>query len=177
MEQIISTNSTSISVGVQEESFCDVLAQLGKTLWLDNSSGKWFLVTVVRPFKWVSLLFFTAKYKCKVYSRRLQNVWISLGSHTLRISLLWRMLFTSMMTISLEWSSPKSFYTTKIRTLAIPLTQKWRDCLKELLTSTKINLIWSIWPVDNFRHRNENLTMRKKPKFVFKQTLLKWSED
>ena len=50
-ECIVPTNSTSISVGVQEESFCKALAELGKTLWLDNGFGERFLVTAVKPFK------------------------------------------------------------------------------------------------------------------------------
>ena len=50
-EHIVLTNSTSISVGVQEESFCKALAKLGKTLWLDNGFGEHFLITAVKPFK------------------------------------------------------------------------------------------------------------------------------
>ena len=50
-ECIVPTNSTSISVGVQEESFCEALAELGKTLWLENGFRERFLVTVVKPFK------------------------------------------------------------------------------------------------------------------------------
>ena len=41
-ERIVPPNSTSISIGVQEESFCEALADLGKTLWLDNGFGKRF---------------------------------------------------------------------------------------------------------------------------------------
>ena len=50
-ERIVPPNSTSISIGVQEESLCEVLADLGKTLWLDNGFGERFLVTAVKPFK------------------------------------------------------------------------------------------------------------------------------
>ena len=50
-ERIVLPNSTSISIGVQEESFCEALADLGKTLWLDNGFGKRFLLTAVKPFK------------------------------------------------------------------------------------------------------------------------------
>ena len=50
-ERIVPTNSTSISVGVQEESFCKALVDLGKTLWLDNRFGERFLVTAIKPFK------------------------------------------------------------------------------------------------------------------------------
>ena len=50
-ERIVPPNSTSISINVQEESFCEVLADLGKTLWLDNGFGERFLVTAVKPFK------------------------------------------------------------------------------------------------------------------------------
>ena len=35
-ECIVPPNSTSKSIGVQEESFCKALSDLGKTLWLDN---------------------------------------------------------------------------------------------------------------------------------------------
>ena len=54
-EWIVPTNSTSISVGIQEESFCEALVDLGKTLWLDNGFGERFLVTAVKPFKWVTM--------------------------------------------------------------------------------------------------------------------------
>ena len=50
-ECIVPPNSTSISIGVQEESFCEALVDLGKTLWLDNGFGKRFLLTAVKPFK------------------------------------------------------------------------------------------------------------------------------
>ena len=50
-ERIVPPNATSISIGIQEESFCEALAELGKTLWLDNRFGERFLVTAVKPFK------------------------------------------------------------------------------------------------------------------------------
>ena len=50
-ECIVPPNSASISIGIQEESFCEVLADLGKTLWLDNGFGERFLLTAVKPFK------------------------------------------------------------------------------------------------------------------------------
>ena len=50
-EHIVPPNSTSISIGIQEESFCEALADLGKTLWLDNGFGERFLLTAVKPFK------------------------------------------------------------------------------------------------------------------------------
>ena len=50
-ECIVPPNSTSISIGVQEESFCEALADLGKTLWLDNGFSERFLLTAVKPFK------------------------------------------------------------------------------------------------------------------------------
>ena len=50
-ERIVPPNSTSISIGVQEESFCEALADLGKMLWLDNGFGEIFLLTAVKPFK------------------------------------------------------------------------------------------------------------------------------
>ena len=50
-ERIVLPNSTSISIGIQEESFCEALADLGKTLWLDNGFVKKFLLTAVKPFK------------------------------------------------------------------------------------------------------------------------------
>ena len=49
-ERIVPPNSTSISIGIQEESFCEALADLGKTLWLDNWFGERFLLTAVKPF-------------------------------------------------------------------------------------------------------------------------------
>ena len=50
-ERIVPPNATSISIGIQEESFCEALAELGKTLWLDNEFGERFRVTAVKPFK------------------------------------------------------------------------------------------------------------------------------
>ena len=50
-EHIVPPYSTSISIGIQEESFCEALADLGKTLWLDNGFGERFLLTAVKPFK------------------------------------------------------------------------------------------------------------------------------
>ena len=50
-ERIVPPNSTSISIGVQEESFCEALSDPGKTLWLDNGFGERFLLTAVKPFK------------------------------------------------------------------------------------------------------------------------------
>ena len=50
-ERIVPPNFTSISIGVQEESFCEALADLGKTLWLDNGFCERFLLTAVKPFK------------------------------------------------------------------------------------------------------------------------------
>ena len=50
-EHIVPPNSTSISVGIQEESFYELLADLGKMLWLDNGFGARFLLTAVKPFK------------------------------------------------------------------------------------------------------------------------------
>ena len=50
-ECIVPSNSTSISISIQEESFCEALADLGKILLLDNGFSKRFLLTAVKPFK------------------------------------------------------------------------------------------------------------------------------
>ena len=50
-ERIVPSNAMSISIGIQEESFCKALAESGKTLWLDNGFGERFLVTAIKPFK------------------------------------------------------------------------------------------------------------------------------
>ena len=50
-ERIVPPNAMSISIGIQGESFCEALAELGKMLWLDNGFGERFLVTVIKPFK------------------------------------------------------------------------------------------------------------------------------
>ena len=50
-ERIVPPYSTCISIGIQEESFCEALADLGKTLWLDNWFGERFILTAVKPFK------------------------------------------------------------------------------------------------------------------------------
>ena len=50
-EHIVPPNSTSISIGIQEESFCEELVDLGKMLWLDNGFGERFLLTAIKPFR------------------------------------------------------------------------------------------------------------------------------
>ena len=50
-EHIVPPDSTAISIGIQEESFCEALVDLGKTLRLDNGFGERFLLTAVKPFK------------------------------------------------------------------------------------------------------------------------------
>ena len=50
-EHIVPPNATSISIGMQEESFCKALSDLGKTLWSDNAFGERFLLTAVKSFK------------------------------------------------------------------------------------------------------------------------------
>ena len=50
-ERVVSQNSTSISVSLQQEAFITGLMNLSKTLWLDNEFGERFLVTTVKPYK------------------------------------------------------------------------------------------------------------------------------
>ena len=50
-ERIVPANSTCISVAVQQESFCNALYSLGKTIWLDNGFGERFIFSAVKPYK------------------------------------------------------------------------------------------------------------------------------
>ena len=50
-ERVVPPNSTCISLGVQQESFCNALSTLGKTLWLDNGFGERFIFSAVKPYK------------------------------------------------------------------------------------------------------------------------------
>ena len=50
-ERIVPANLTCISVAVQQESFCNALYSLKKTLWLDNGFGERFIFSAVKPYK------------------------------------------------------------------------------------------------------------------------------
>ena len=50
-ERVVPPNSMCISLGVQQESFCNALFSLGKTLWLDNRFGERFIFSAVKPYK------------------------------------------------------------------------------------------------------------------------------
>ena len=52
-ERVVPSNATSITVSVQQEAFIHGLNNLGKTLWTDNGFGEWFIVTAVKPYRWV----------------------------------------------------------------------------------------------------------------------------
>ena len=62
-ERVVPPNSTCISLGVQQESFCNTLFNLGKTLWLDNGFKEWFIFSAVKTLQ-VSL-------KVRVFKRRI----------------------------------------------------------------------------------------------------------
>ena len=49
--RIVPLDSTRISVGMQQESFCNALFSLGKTLWLYNGFRERFIFSAVKPYK------------------------------------------------------------------------------------------------------------------------------
>ena len=46
-------NATSLSIGVQQKSYCDALYGLTETLWLDNGFGERFIFTAAKPYRYV----------------------------------------------------------------------------------------------------------------------------
>ena len=48
-ERPVPRNATSLSIGVQQKSFCDAIFGLSETLWLDNGFGERFIFSAARP--------------------------------------------------------------------------------------------------------------------------------
>ena len=51
-------NSTSLSICVQQKSFCDAIHGLTETLWLDNGFGEWFIFSALKPYRYTFLEYF-----------------------------------------------------------------------------------------------------------------------
>ena len=49
VERPVPRNATSLSIGVQQKSYCDALYGLTETLWLDNGFGERFIFTAAKP--------------------------------------------------------------------------------------------------------------------------------
>ena len=50
-EHHVIDNATCITVAVQPQPFCKALANMKRTLWLENGFGEHFLFTSARPYK------------------------------------------------------------------------------------------------------------------------------
>ena len=59
-------NSTSISIGVQQKSYCDTIHGLTETLWLDNGFSERFIFTAARPYRLIFVFF--SKITCKYFN-------------------------------------------------------------------------------------------------------------
>ena len=44
-------NATSLSIGVQQKSFCDAIFGLSETLWFDNGFGERFIFSAAKPYR------------------------------------------------------------------------------------------------------------------------------
>ena len=55
VERPVPRNSTSLSIGVQQKSFCDAIHGLTETLWLDNGFGECFIFSASKPYRYTFL--------------------------------------------------------------------------------------------------------------------------
>ena len=53
VERPVPRNATSLSIGVQQKSFCDAIFGLSETLWLDNQFGERFIFSADRPYRYL----------------------------------------------------------------------------------------------------------------------------
>ena len=53
VERPVPRNATSLSIGVQQKSFCDAIFGLSETLWLDNGFGERFIFSAARPYRYL----------------------------------------------------------------------------------------------------------------------------
>ena len=58
MERPVPRNSTSLSIGVQQKSFCDAIFSLSETLLLDNGFGERFIFSAAKPYRYNDLYHF-----------------------------------------------------------------------------------------------------------------------
>ena len=66
VERPVLQNSTSISIGVQQKSYCDAIDGLTETLWLDNGFSERFFFTAARPYRLIFVFF--SKTTCKYFN-------------------------------------------------------------------------------------------------------------
>ena len=66
VERPVPWNSTSISIGVQQKSYCDAIHGLTETLWLDNGFSERFIFTTARPYRLIFVFF--SKTTCKYFN-------------------------------------------------------------------------------------------------------------
>ena len=52
-ERVVPANATSVSVSLQQKTFCNGIFNIGPTLWLDNGFGERFVITATRPLRYV----------------------------------------------------------------------------------------------------------------------------
>ena len=62
VERPVPRNSTSLSIGVQQKSFCDAIYSLSETLWLDNGFGERFIFSAAKPYRYIHIY----EYKCVI---------------------------------------------------------------------------------------------------------------
>ena len=58
VERPVPRNSTSLSIGVQQKSFCDAIHGLTETLWLDKGFGERFIFSASKPYRYTFLEYF-----------------------------------------------------------------------------------------------------------------------
>ena len=51
VERPVPRNATSLSIGVQQKSFCNAIFGLSEKLWLDNGFGETFIFSAARPYR------------------------------------------------------------------------------------------------------------------------------
>ena len=51
-ERPVPRNATSLSIGVQQKSFCNAIFGLSETLWLDNGFGERFIFSAARLYRY-----------------------------------------------------------------------------------------------------------------------------
>ena len=66
VERPVPRNSTSISISVQQKSYCDTIHGLTETLWLDNGFSERFIFTAARPYRLIFVFF--SKTTCKYFN-------------------------------------------------------------------------------------------------------------
>ena len=62
VERPVPRNSTSLSIGVQQKSFCDAIHGLTETLWLDNGFRERFIFSSLKPYRYTFLKYFLGIY-------------------------------------------------------------------------------------------------------------------